>query len=665
MKVITGLQQGSAAWHEHRRNAWNASDAPAMLDESPYCTRAELLRRLATGIAPEVDDATQRRFDAGHRVEALLRKRAEEIIGEPLHPFVGVADFDERYSASFDGCTFVGDELDECKLLNARLRAAFADMERIAPEHRERSAAKCLPIDYRIQMEQQARIAGAARVLFLTGELREDDTLGDVFSCWYYPDDALWARIQAGWPQFQADRAAYAPPEVVERVTAAPIESLPAVSVRMDGALAVISNLDVFGAKLREFVTRIPAKPSTEQEFADCAAAVKALEKAEEALDAAEANALGQVQSVEELTRTIATLREVSATARKATRRIVEDRKTQIRLEQVQRGREALAAHIAGLNQQLGKNYMPAVAADFGAAISGRKTVDSLRNAIDTELARAKIAANEIAGTITLNLNWLREHAAAHTFLFADTAAIVLKAPEDLQALATNRINAHKAAEERRLEAERDRIRAEEQAKAEKAAREKLATEQREAQEAEDALIASIWESAKRIEGDSIAYIEKAIGMFESGAKDFENDSRPRVSAAVAAARAQMQSKLQAARQREADEAAARQSAPAASTVQPPAAAPIAPPALSSQAANVVQIQRQAPAVESTATIRLGQINERLAPIHLSAEGLAELGFEPVSIEKPAKNYRESDFGRICDAIVAHVRTAQQQKQAA
>lgn len=86
------LTQGSPEWLAYRANHFNASDAPAMLGISQYESRTELLHRLATGIAPEVDAATQRRFDDGHRFEALARPIAESIIGEELYPVVGSAE---------------------------------------------------------------------------------------------------------------------------------------------------------------------------------------------------------------------------------------------------------------------------------------------------------------------------------------------------------------------------------------------------------------------------------------------------------------------------------------------------------------------------------------------------------------------------------------------
>lgn len=57
-------------------------------------------------------------------------------------------------------------------------------------------------------------------------------------------------------------------------------------------------------------------------------------------------------------------------------------------------------------------------------------------------------------------------------------------------------------------------------------------------------------------------------------------------------------------------------------------------------------------------TLRLGQINERLAPIALSADGLASLGFTHAATDKAAKLYHESSFPQICAALIRHIQAA-------
>lgn len=63
-------------------------------------------------------------------------------------------------------------------------------------------------------------------------------------------------------------------------------------------------------------------------------------------------------------------------------------------------------------------------------------------------------------------------------------------------------------------------------------------------------------------------------------------------------------------------------------------------------------------------SLKLGQISERLG-FTVTADFLGRLGFQPAATDKAAKLYHEADFGRICDAMIAHIRTVQHQQQAA
>lgn len=51
-------------------------------------------------------------------------------------------------------------------------------------------------------------------------------------------------------------------------------------------------------------------------------------------------------------------------------------------------------------------------------------------------------------------------------------------------------------------------------------------------------------------------------------------------------------------------------------------------------------------------TLRLGQINERIAPLSINTDGLRQLGFEPAARDKAAMLYHESDFASIRAAMI-------------
>ena len=398
------------------------------------------------------------------------------------------------------------------------------------------------------------------------------------------------AQLIAGWKQFAADLAAYVPPEPKPvPVVAEAMESLPAVSVRLDGKLAVVSNLPDFGTALRAFIQRIPAKPDTDQDFANAESACKALKRAEDALTAGEDAALGEMVDFEAMRRQVRDLKELARTTRLATEKLVAARKEQIRGEIVAGGIAALREHIAQLNAAMPANYMPQVPADFAGAVKGKRTLDSLRSAVNDELARAKLAANEIADRIQINLATLRELASQHAFLFADTATIVLKAPEDLTVLAKARIAEHEAKEAARLEAERERIRREEQERADREAREKLQQQERDAHAA-IAQAAQQNQIAQPVAADLSALVtERSVEAVAA------IDARQVIGAAQASAAA-------------------------------------------------------APEIDTDDTITLGQINARLSPIKLDAAGIEALGFTTTKV-RAAVHFPTALFPALCQAI--------------
>lgn len=461
---LHNVQQGSAEWHALRAQHFTASEAQAMMGASPYTTRTELLRQKATGIVAEVDDATQRRFDAGHNTEALFRPVAEEMVGDDLFPCTGTLMVNGlALLASFDGLTMDRQTVFEHKLYKLDL-AKHLDIAEEPPEA------------YIWQLEQQLLVSGAERALFVTS----NGTAEQHTYCWYESKPERRAKLIAGWKQFAIDLANYQPTEAVAAVVAGPVESLPAVSVRLNGALAVVSNLPEIGAALRAFIDRMVPKPETDQQFADAEAECKALKKAEDALEAAEAGALAELSDVDAMRRAIADLRGLARSTRLAREKLVAAEKENRKADIVAGGVTALRAHLDALNKRLGKPYMPGLAptfTDFGGAIKGKKNLDSMQGAVNDLLAKAKIEANAIADRIDYNLRKLAETPDL-AFLFSDVAQIVLKAPDDFEALVQFRVADHRAKEAAKLEAQREAIRKEEQEKAEKDARAKLAAEQ-------------------------------------------------------------------------------------------------------------------------------------------------------------------------------------------
>jgi putative phage-type endonuclease len=458
--------QGSPEWLQHRARSLNASDLAAAMGLSKYMTRAELIARIATGIAPEVDAATQRRFDKGHEVEEAARPLAQEIIGGELYPVVLAAEVDGLpMSASLDGIDVMDETTWEHKQANTEL---IASLEK-----------GVIPVQYHPQMEQGLMLSGATRCLFMAS----NGTRESMRFCWYESRPELRAEIIPTWKQLMADVAAYVPTAAeAPKPTGKAPEALPALHIVIQGGVSA-SNLDEFKETALGAIRSVNRELTTDVHFADAEKAVKWCSDIEDRIKAAKDHALSQTASIDALFRT---MDEISAEARRVRLdldKLVKARKEAIKGEIVAGGIDALAKHIGEMNAAMPANYMPSIPADFGGCIKGLRTVDSIRNAVDTELARAKIAASEVANRIYANLKAIKES----DLLVTDAYALVLKQPDDLAAIIAQRLAAEKAREE----AQRERIRAEEVARLEREAEAARKREQEEAAKVEAQRIAS------------------------------------------------------------------------------------------------------------------------------------------------------------------------------
>jgi predicted phage-related endonuclease len=439
---IHNVAQGSEAWHALRANYFTASEAPAMMGASKQMKRTELLHAKKTGLDRDVSWWVQKNlFDKGHEAEALARPILEARIGEDLFPVVGT---EGDLLASLDGCTILGDVLFEHKMWNEQLAADVR--------------AGILDPHYYWQLEQQLLVSGAEKVIFVCSDGTEENFV----SMEYVPVTGRAATLVAGWKQFQADLLDFTPAEVVPEAVGKTPESLPALRIEVTG-MVTASNLEQFKAHSLAVFGSINTELETDQHFADAEKAVKWCGDVEERLEAAKQHALSQTESIDALFRTIDEISAEARAKRLMLDKLVKARKLSIREDIVITAAKALQTHIDQINTSLGgKARMPAVPADLAGAIKGKKTISSLRDSADSELARAKIAASQIGDSIRTNLASLDELAADYLFLFNDIQQLVLKANDDLVALIKVRISEHQKAEEQKAEAQREQIRQQE-----------------------------------------------------------------------------------------------------------------------------------------------------------------------------------------------------------
>lgn len=437
---IHNIAQGSAEWHALRAQHFTASEAPAMMGASKYQTRSELLTLKKTGIAPEVTQAQQYIFDKGHATEALARPLVEVMIGEELYPVVGT---DGKLLASMDGATMLGETLFEHKLWNESLVAQVR--------------AEALEPHYFWQLEQQLLVSGAERVIFVCS----DGTAENFVHMEYRPVAGRAAQLVEGWKQFEADLANFEMAEAPSIVVGKAPDELPALRIELTG-MVTASNLKVFEESALAVIDSVKTELATDQDFADAKKAVKWCGDVEEAVATAKKQALSQTHTIDDL---FSSLDRISAHARETRLKVdklVKAQELLVKTNIKQKAEQSLTEHVAAINKTLGRVTLPAPAADFAGVMKNKRTIASLQDAVDTELARAKIAASQAADAIRLNLASLAELAADYAFLFNDIQQLVMKANDDLITLIKLRISEHQKAEEQKAEAQREQIRQQE-----------------------------------------------------------------------------------------------------------------------------------------------------------------------------------------------------------
>lgn len=202
------------------------------------------------------------------------------------------------------------------------------------------------------------------------------------------------------------------------------------------------------------------------------------------------------------------------------------------------------------------------------------------------------------------------------------------------QLIVSTRIADHQTAEQARQEAERERIRAEEAARADREARAKLAAEQRAAQ-AEIAQAAQTGTLAAPVAADLGTLVQEKHAEAVAGLDAHQvigTAQRAAAAASYCCEKGEQQGLVDKACDDCAEVSAGYQAAMFAPKVR-----------------------------NGVPTLRIGTIKERLQHMSVTAEDLRALGFEPAGRERAAPLYHEDDFPAICEAIAAQALAAKAQ----
>lgn len=481
MNAPLNLVQGTQEWRDFRATHYGASEAASMLGLSKQLSRNDLLLYKKTGKSKEYGDWVQKNIlDYGHEVENSARVITESLLNVDLFPVTCSLD---KLSASCDGLTFDGETAWEHKQWNEDLANFISDNGTLPDTH--------MP-----QCQQILLVTEAKELVFTVS----DGTDNKRISCAVKPSKEWFDRIIAGWEQFGRDLDTFEPKEFAEKPEPAAIMQLPALSIQIKGEVT-LSNLPQFKEAAETFIANIKTDLTTDEDFVNAEATVKFCGDTEDKLEAAKAAAIGQTASIDELMRTIDHIKESIRQKRLALEKSVKTQKETIKNKIIGDAFNLCTSHALQLDIELGnkvlfQQFSPTIftGRNFEAACKNKRTLASLHNAVDTEVAAIKIKMDELARVIRKNITHLPEDLS----LFRDLQSIITKPADDFKLLVESRL----AEQKRKQEEEKQRV-----ADAIKAA-EELAKKQ--AEEKAQREIAEAKAVAEKAQADKIAAEEKA-----------------------------------------------------------------------------------------------------------------------------------------------------------
>ena len=230
--------------------------------------------------------------------------------------------------------------------------------------------------------------------------------------------------------------------------------------------MVTASNLAEFKEAATLFIAAIKTELVSDQDFADAESTVKFCKEAETNLEATKASVLAQMSTVDEVVRTLDHIKKQLADKRLMLDKLVKSEKELRKAAIVTKASADFAAHIELLEAETKPIRLGIIGRNFGEAIKGLKSLESMQEKVDTALREEKFAADQAAKDVRAKLAGFNKYAKGYEFLFPDLQALMAKPFEDFTLTITSRMEKQKADEAARLEAETARIRAEEEAKA-------------------------------------------------------------------------------------------------------------------------------------------------------------------------------------------------------
>lgn len=437
MRKVLNLSQGSEEWKQARLKHFCASEAPAVMGVSKYMTRTELLDLKKSGISKPISSNQQIVFDLGHKAEAEARIILEITTLVEYPPVVFQNnEYGIPLLASLDGYNKEGNIVWEHKLWNKTLSANV--LNDVLEDH------------YMWQLEHQLLVTGADHAIFTCS----DGTDVKKENMFYYSQPEKRKLLIEAWKAFGKDLESHEIKAKEEKIKPIASDSvLPAIVFNVIGS-DISSNIALCLEETKSLALSEKSKElHSDLDFANKDQFNKDVKKARILVKNTIESVKDEFVSFAEFSTLANELDSVLQKMQSSGEKQVKEAKEKKKQEAINIGQKAIVDFVAEKNEIIAPqnlyNIISGIAPDFITAIKGKRTIDSIAEAITQLVVDTKIALQEVVDKITINMLYLKldDEAKAHDFLFKDVSLLLNKGAEDFTAVIKSRISDYKTAQ--------------------------------------------------------------------------------------------------------------------------------------------------------------------------------------------------------------------------
>lgn len=422
------LVQGTDAWLEARLNYCTASEAPAMMGESPYMTRLQLLDLKKGWKANPDPEFKKRLFEKGHKSEAGARVITEMEDLVELENIVGsVVIGDLELLASFDGWS---DEMIwEHKEWNAKL-AENTRNGLITPKHYW-------------QLEHQMLVAGKDKIKFTVSDGTEKNRV----SCTYVTDPERRQQLIDGWILFEKDLENHELEAKDDTVLVSADHKMPVLQAEFKNGV-VVSNLNDVKKDLEILADiELNKELKSDADFVEKDAFTKVVKIARDDLKKLVKSIQDQNATYAQFLQSAGDIDKILQKLQSHGERVVNDEKTRKKdfaISNAQARYEKVIEEINKLIAPLKITSFNIPSPNWQAAIRGKKKLESVEAGLDHEFKRIEVEILKAAEDIQEKMKLIEQKVGdKYRDLFPDILTIMLKDIESMGFIIDGRIEAH------------------------------------------------------------------------------------------------------------------------------------------------------------------------------------------------------------------------------